>query len=146
MSSSRWKVHFRSAPSEVYRAISTPLGRSRLWAESAKETNGVIHFVLPDGKTDDAPIEQAVQDQLYAVRLLGHRVAFTLTPDEKNGTDLTLTLEGGSSAAWVSLLLRLKGPRRLRRRSSQPRPGPHRWVRRRLLEATGYSGCGRRPA
>lgn len=109
MRSTRWKVHFNSAPSEVYRAICTPLGRARFWAESANETNGVIHFVLPGGRTDDAPIERAVQDHLYVVRLLGHNVTFTLTPDEKHGTDLTLTVEGSADpTTWVSLLLRLK--------------------------------------
>lgn len=109
MSSTQWKVHFKSAPSEVYRAISTPLGRSRFWAESAKQADGVIHFVLPGGRTDDAPIERAVKDHLYVVRLFGDRVTFTLVPDSNRGTDLTVTHEGDADpSAWVSLLLRLK--------------------------------------
>ncbi|WBQ07862.1 hypothetical protein [Kribbella sp. CA-293567] len=119
MSSPQWKIHFKSAPSEVYRAISTPLGRSRFWAESAKEADGVIHFVLPGGRTSDAPIERAVRDSLYVVRLAGHRVAFLLAPDEHRGTDLTLTVEDETDPTpgdptrtdptpWVSLLFRLK--------------------------------------
>lgn len=109
MSSTQWKVHFKSAPSEVYRAVSTPLGRSRFWADSAKETDGVIHFVLPGGRTDDAPIEQAVKDHLYVVRLFGERLTFTLAPDGTRGTDLTLSHEGDPDPVlWVSLLLRLK--------------------------------------
>ncbi|MFI5706287.1 hypothetical protein [Kribbella sp. NPDC051620] len=109
MSSTQWKVHFKSAPSEVYRAISTPLGRSRFWAESAGEADGVIHFVLPGDRTDDAPIERAVREQLYVVRLFGERITFALAPDENRGTDLTFTHEGEPDpATWVSLLLRLK--------------------------------------
>ncbi|WP_328325864.1 hypothetical protein OHA70_36635 [Kribbella sp. NBC_00382] len=109
MSSTQWKVHFKSAPSEVYRAISTPLGRSRFWAESAKESDGVIHFVLPGDRTDDAPIERAVRERLYVIRLFGERISFTLSPDESRGTDLTFTHEGEADpSTWVSLLLRLK--------------------------------------
>jgi hypothetical protein len=119
VSSKQWKVHFKSAPSEVYRALSTPLGRSRFWAESAKETDGVIHFVLPGDRTDDSPIEQAVKDRVYAVRYFGRLLTFLLTLDEESdGTDLTLAYEADDSqdaaaieadaAAWVSLLLRLK--------------------------------------
>jgi uncharacterized protein YndB with AHSA1/START domain len=109
VSSTQWKIHFKSSPSEVYRAISTPLGRSRFWAESAKETDGVIHFVLPGDRTDDAPIERAVREHLYVLRLFDERITFTLTPDEHRGTDLTFTHEGTSDpTTWVSLLLRLK--------------------------------------
>jgi hypothetical protein len=109
VSSKQWKVHFKSAPSEVYRAISTPLGRSRFWAESAKESDGVIHFVLPGNRADDAPIERAVREHLYVVRLFGERISFALAPDESRGTDLTFTHEGEPDpTTWVSLLLRLK--------------------------------------
>ncbi|MDX6236646.1 MAG: hypothetical protein QOG10_1461 [Kribbellaceae bacterium] len=111
----RWKVHFTSAPSEVYRALSTPLGRSRFWALSAKESDGVIHFIEPRGRTGESPIEEAVKDQLYVVRYFGRLVAFELAPGNAGtGTDLTLTAGGNSepdeatSAGWVSLLLRLK--------------------------------------
>jgi uncharacterized protein YndB with AHSA1/START domain len=111
----RWKVHFTSAPSEVYRALSTPLGRSRFWALSAKEADGGIHFVGPRSRTEEGRIEQAVKDQLYVVRYFGRLVAFELAPDNAGtGTDLTLTADGTSerdqatSAGWVSLLLRLK--------------------------------------
>lgn len=69
----------------------------------------MIHFVLPGGRTDDAPIEQAVKDHLYVVRLFGERLTFSLAPDEARGTDLTLSHEGHPyPVPWVSLLLRLK--------------------------------------
>jgi hypothetical protein len=48
----QWKAHFKSGPSEVYRALGTPLGRSRYWAESADERDQVIRFVLPEGRYD----------------------------------------------------------------------------------------------
>ena len=109
MSSRRWKIHFKSAPSEVYRALSTPLGRSRFWAQSAKEADGVVHFDLPGGRTDEARIERAVKDQLYAIRYFGRLATFKLSPDDDNGgTDLTLSCEDGGGD-WVSLLMRLKG-------------------------------------
>lgn len=117
MSSKQWRVHFKSASSEVYRALSTPLGRSRFWAESAKETDGVIHFVLAGDRSDESRIERAVKDQVYAVRHFGRLLTFALASDEQtNGTDLTFTYESlddptateADSAGWVSLLLRLK--------------------------------------
>jgi hypothetical protein len=79
-----------SAPSEVYRALSTPDGRSRFWTFSAKEADGVIHFVGPRGRTDESPIEEAVKDQSYVVRYLGRLVTFELALDDAGtGTDLT---------------------------------------------------------
>ena len=99
MSSSQWKIHFKSAPSEVYRAISTPLGRSRFWAQSAKEANGIIHFVLPGGRTDDAEIERAVKDHRYVLRYFGHRLTFTLSHDTKTNTDTDTDGNGSGSGS-----------------------------------------------
>ena len=94
MRQTHWKVHFKSAPGEVYRALSTPLGRSRYWAESAKEAAGTIHFVLPDGRADDSRIEQAIKDERYVIRYFGRLLTFALSPDpETGGTDLTLTYD-----------------------------------------------------
>ena len=105
----RWKVFCKSGPSDVYRAVSTPAGRERFWASSAPEADGVITFVLPDGRTDDSRIEHAVRDQLYSLRYFGRTLTFTLTPDESGGTDLTLTSDDpGDGADLVALLLRLK--------------------------------------
>jgi uncharacterized protein YndB with AHSA1/START domain len=77
----RWKAHLKSGPSEVYRALSTPLGRSRYWAESADDRDEVIRFVLPDGRTDDSRIEHAVKDELYQLRYFGRTLTFTPTAD-----------------------------------------------------------------
>lgn len=104
----RWRVFCRSGPSEVYRALSTSLGRERFWASSAQESDGVIAFVLPDGRTDDSRIEQADRDRLYRLRYFGHTITFVLTPGSAGGTELTLSADAGEAAEVVSLLLRLK--------------------------------------
>jgi len=107
----QWKAHFSSGPAEVYRALSTPLGRSRYWAETADERDQVIRFVLSDGRTDDARIAHAVKDELYQLNYFGRTVTFTLAADESGGTDLTLSCDdpgGRHDADHVALLLRLK--------------------------------------
>ncbi|HET6743428.1 MAG TPA: hypothetical protein VFH76_31025 [Kribbella sp.] len=103
-------VNCASAASDVYRAVSTVLGRERFWAESAPESGGVISFVLADGRTDESPIEQAVQDRVYQLRHFGQTLTFTLAPTPTGGTDLTLAAPDGGvdSGVLVSLLLRLK--------------------------------------
>jgi hypothetical protein len=106
------KVYCVSAASEVYRAVSTALGRERFWAESATESDGVITFVLADGSTDESRIEQAVPDRRYQLRYFGRTLTFTLTPTATGGTDVTLTSSAYATGALegevVSLLLRLK--------------------------------------
>jgi uncharacterized protein YndB with AHSA1/START domain len=107
----QWKAHFNSAPSEVYRALSTADGRSRFWATSAHETGGVIQFVLSDGRADETNVVRAVHDQLYELHYFGRTLTFTLTPDDAGGTDLTLACDAAPNeydADHVSLLLRLK--------------------------------------
>lgn len=97
-----------SGPSDVYRAVSTSLGRERFWATSAPESGGVISFVLADGRAGDCRIEQAVQDELYRLQYFGRTLTFTLVPGETGGTDLTLGADAPDDAEVVSLLLRLK--------------------------------------
>ncbi|WP_406053032.1 hypothetical protein [Kribbella sp. NBC_00889] len=66
-------------------------------------------FVLPDGRTEDARVEEAVQDRLYRLRYFGSTWTFTLVPDESGGTDLTLSCDDAQDGSdHVSLLLRLK--------------------------------------
>lgn len=102
------RVYCASAAGDVYRALSTVLGRERFWAESAPESAGAISFVLADGRTDTSPIEQAVPDRRYQLRYFGRRLTFTLAPVDP-GTDLTLDFDDPADAAeFVSLLLRLK--------------------------------------
>lgn len=97
-----------SGPSDVYRAVSTSLGRERFWATSAPESGGVISFVLADGRAGECRIEQAVQDKLYRLQYFGRTLTFTLAAGETGGTDLTLGTDAPDDAEVVSLLLRLK--------------------------------------
>lgn len=102
------KVYCASAAADVYRAVSTVLGRERFWAASAQESGGVISFVLADGRTDECRIEEAVRDRHYRLRYFGRRLTFTLEPTE-SGTDLMLAFDNPADAPeFVSLLLRLK--------------------------------------
>jgi uncharacterized protein YndB with AHSA1/START domain len=104
-----WKVFCASGPSDVYRAVSTSLGRERFWADSAPEADGVISFVLADGRAGECSIEQAVPGERYQLRYFGRTLTFTLTAGQAGGTDLTLNSDDpADSAEIVSLLLRLK--------------------------------------
>lgn len=107
----QWKVFCRSGPGDVYRALSTPDGRVRFWAQSTQTPDGVIEFVLPDGRSDKCQLERAVPDQLYQVRYFGRTVTFTLVAGESGGTELTMAsdrTDAEADAVYVSLLLRLK--------------------------------------
>jgi len=103
------KVFCASEPNDVYRAVSTSLGRERFWATSAPESGGVISFVLADGRTGECRIEEAVQDELYRLQYFGRTLTFALAAGETGGTELTLSSsDPADSAEVVSLLLRLK--------------------------------------
>ncbi|HZX02345.1 hypothetical protein [Kribbella sp.] len=103
------KVYCASAASDVYRAVSSVLGRERFWAEEAPEADGVISFLLADGRRDESRIVHAVQDQLYELRYFGNTWTFRLLPAAAGGTDLALTSDDPDDVPeLVSLLLRLK--------------------------------------
>jgi uncharacterized protein YndB with AHSA1/START domain len=111
----RWKLRFRSAPEVVYKALSSPAERKRYWAESAEESNGVIHYVFLNGIEDRGEILESRPSTKFVVRYFGMRVEFALTPDSQGGTDLSLTAtdvdEGERmeiSAGWVSWLMAMK--------------------------------------
>lgn len=46
-----WRLHLSSSPDEVFRHLSTDLGRARFWAESAIEVEGAFGFLFRDGLT-----------------------------------------------------------------------------------------------
>ncbi|MBK8902223.1 MAG: SRPBCC domain-containing protein [Anaerolineaceae bacterium] len=112
----RWRLHLRAPVERVYQTLSTDAGRASFWAESAVETNGIIHFIFPNGYTWDAKIVQASAPHLYAVQYIDNSIAtFSLAEDGQGGTDLTLTDKGVPEqyraeviAGWVSVLLALK--------------------------------------
>jgi uncharacterized protein YndB with AHSA1/START domain len=112
----RWRLHLNSPPVEVYRALSTDQGRAGFWAESAREEDGMIHFVFPNGLTWDGQVLRAETNREFAVRYFGGSISvFTLADDGQHGTDLNLTDSGVLAgdrveviAGWVSVLLALK--------------------------------------
>jgi len=112
----RWRLHLKSAPAEVYQALSTDAGRASFWAESAVERGGKIHFVFPNKMVWDAQILEAIPLCQYTVRYFGNSVtSFKLEKDGMGGTDLTLTDAGVPAddrieviAGWVSVLMALK--------------------------------------
>jgi uncharacterized protein YndB with AHSA1/START domain len=112
----RWRVHFSSSPAEVFRHLSTDVGRALFWAESAKEEDGYIIFHFPNGMSWRGRILE--NDQPHRFQLIyygGSTTTFDLADDGTGGTDLLLT-DGGVSvedqnavfAGLVSVLLALK--------------------------------------
>jgi uncharacterized protein YndB with AHSA1/START domain len=112
----RWRIHLRTSPEVVYGYLSTDEGRSRFWAEAAREADGRIHFRFPDGQEWHGKILAARAPRLYQVEYYGGSVTtFHLVRDLEGGTDLTLTDEGVAAAdrsevtaGWVSVLMALK--------------------------------------
>ena len=110
------RVHFASAPDEVYRFLATDAGRAAFWAESAVETEGVIEFHFSNGMRLRSDVLAAEPPDTFSVTYFsGTRVLFSLSPASGGGTDLTLTETGvGESwyadqrAGWVTVLLTLK--------------------------------------
>lgn len=111
-----WRLHVKSSPAQVYRALATDAGRATFWAEEAEGRDGVIHFVFSNGLTWDGEVVRAEAPRVFAVRYIGGSlVTFVLDDDGKGGTDLTMTDEGVAgeeraevTAGWVSVLMSLK--------------------------------------
>jgi hypothetical protein len=111
-----WRVHLCAAPSTVYELIATSSGRTRFWAESAEEHDGVIEFRFSSGAIWRGRVLEQVPPRRYAVEYFGgSRVQFDFAGDNAGGTDLVLTESGilpgewaESHAGWVSVLLTLK--------------------------------------
>lgn len=111
----RWKVHCVSPPERVFSMLATDAGRATFWAESAREHDGVVHFVFPNGAECSGKVLELRDPQVFSVEYFGSVARFDLTSDGNGGTDLTLTDDGVSidhyaevNAGWVSVLLSLK--------------------------------------
>jgi uncharacterized protein YndB with AHSA1/START domain len=112
----RWRIHLRSAPEAVFEMLSTAAGRACFWAESAAETDGVIHFRFSNGQQLESEVRQSLRPTSFQLTYFGGSVVtFELRAHRDGGTDLTLTEEGLSAeeyqqnrAGWVSVLLMLK--------------------------------------
>ena len=111
----RWKVRFATPPAGVYAALSTDEGRRQYWAESADETDGVIHYVFLNGIEDRGEILERVPDKRFAVMYFGSRTVFDLSPDGAGGTDMQVTVSDVPEeermeicAGWVSWLMAMR--------------------------------------
>jgi uncharacterized protein YndB with AHSA1/START domain len=111
-----WRVHLRSAPETVYRALTTAEGRARFWARSAEQHGDIIQFRFSTGEQLDARVIEQIAPTRFRLTYFGEgTVTFDITPDGAGGTDLTVTDEGSSPAeyeqnraGWVVVLLVLK--------------------------------------
>lgn len=112
----RWKLHLKSSPQTVYEKLSKDKGRASFWAESAKEQDGVIHFVFPNQAEWKGKILENDPPHRFKVEYYGGSITtFELESDGSGGTDLTLTDQGVPEedrteviAGWVSVLMTLK--------------------------------------
>src|SRR5687768_2760262 len=52
----RWRMHIPVEPSVVFAALTSDEARARFWAESAIESQGVIHFRFIDGTTYESTV------------------------------------------------------------------------------------------
>lgn len=111
----RWRIHLSAAPETVFDALGTAEGRESFWADSAKEREGVIAFVIGPYPRYDARIAARHRPRLFALRYFDTDVTFQLDPDGRGGTDLTMLAENVPdetraefTAGWVSLLLTMK--------------------------------------
>ena len=112
----RWKLHLKSSPEAIYQKLSTDEGRASFWAESAAEEHNVIHFIFPNQAEWKGKILEKKPPHQFKVEYYGGSVTtFELSPDNADGTDLTLTDQGVPQedrieviAGWVSVLMALK--------------------------------------
>lgn len=110
-----WKLHLASAPDAVYDALASDEGRASFWAESAAETDGVVHFEFINGERHSGRILAAERPTFWSVDYFGSPVEFRLTGDDNGGTDLELRHIGlpeqaryEVTAGWLNVLLPLK--------------------------------------
>lgn len=112
----RCRVHLRSSPADVYRALTTSQGRARFWAEAAPDVEGIIEFRFFNGQRLRSRIREQTPDRRFVLDYFGgSKAAFDVEDDGAGGTDLTLTETGvpmeewaENRAGWVSVLLALK--------------------------------------
>ena len=113
----RWRVHLRSSPEIVYRALDSAEGRESFWAHEAPEVeDGVIEFSFLNGDTVRSRVLVRESPREWRITYFNDSVTvFELEPGTDGGTDLTVTESGvvktswlDNYAGWVSVLLGLK--------------------------------------
>ncbi|MDX1619960.1 MAG: SRPBCC domain-containing protein [Nitriliruptorales bacterium] len=111
----RWRMHFSSAPADVYLALTTREGRESFWAEQAPESDGIIHFEFINGVRTSSEIIEAEPASRFAIRYFGALAMFDLERPRDGGTDLTLTTtefdrvdREDLRAGWLNVLFPMK--------------------------------------
>ena len=111
----RWKIHFISPPEKVFDALATDAGRASYWAKSAPEVDGVITFHILNYEPFSGRILSRRYPTLFKLEYFGTTVEFSLTSDDKGGTDLSLVatevdeaIRMEMIAGWVSVLMAMK--------------------------------------
>ncbi|MEM0117038.1 MAG: SRPBCC domain-containing protein [Conexivisphaerales archaeon] len=111
-----WKIHLGSGPEKAFSFLTTNEGRTKFWAESSLEKDGIIHFVFPDGTKYDSKVLKVKKAKEYKlVYFGGSEVTFNITPDGDGGCDLTLKATKVNPkyyceerAGWISVLMSMK--------------------------------------
>jgi hypothetical protein len=110
-----WKIKCKRSPSEIYTLLTTNRGRKLFWAESAKESEGIISFKFPNGMTYNSRVLQKIKNKTFELEYFHSIVKFVLEELPGGGTILTLInfkvkpedyME--MYAGWISVLLSLK--------------------------------------
>ncbi|HEX6853448.1 MAG TPA: SRPBCC domain-containing protein [Candidatus Polarisedimenticolaceae bacterium] len=100
----RWKMHFASPPEAVYDALATPAGRERYWAESSPEAGDTITFHILGYPPFSGGVLRRDPPRRFALEYFGTRTEFSLAPDGKGGTDLTLVAREVDASMWDEML------------------------------------------
>lgn len=110
-----WRLHLRSPPETVFRALATAEGRRSFWAESAEEEHGRIHFEFINGVEEWSPIIAREAPSRFEIRYFDSVVRFDIVSDGLGGTDLTMTNSQYEPderamlmAGWLNVLLPMK--------------------------------------
>ena len=108
----------KSSPESVFNMISTDVGRTRFWAKSAIEHDGMVSFVFHNGQQFKGRLIENKPYSRFVVEYLGgSKVTFDLYDlQDGDGTDLTMThseiVVGYDrtqlACSWVATLLCLK--------------------------------------
>jgi uncharacterized protein YndB with AHSA1/START domain len=108
-------MHIPVAPDVVFSALTTDRGRTRFWAESSVEHEGVIQFRFVNGVTHQSRIVETEPPRMFAIEYFGSLVRFELSDDGRGGTDLDLANTGVPAhewhevfAGWLNVLFPLK--------------------------------------
>nr|WP_299066903.1 SRPBCC domain-containing protein [uncultured Allomuricauda sp.] len=110
-----WKLNLRSSPNKVFNLLTTPEGRTKFWSEKATESEGVIHFLFPNGLMYQSQILKSIPNKEFHLDYFDSLVKFQLKQTETGGTDLILINENVPEsdfsevhAGWISVLMNLK--------------------------------------